>query len=71
MRRVVGLKKDQLFLNGKAATSKSEIRSNLEAAGLSCSNPYYVVRQVPKFIGCNMARLQNFPQIIDFCWEIT
>ena len=50
MRRVVGLKKDQLFLNGKAATSKSEIRSNLEAAGLSCSNPYYVVRQVPKFI---------------------
>ena len=71
MRRVVGLKKDQLFLNGKAATSKTEIRSNLEAAGLSCSNPYYVVRQVPKFIGCYMARLQNFPQIIDFCWEIT
>ena len=47
---MVGLKKDQLFLNGKAATSKSEIRSNLEAAGFSCSNPYYVVRQVSKFI---------------------
>ena len=38
MRRVVGLKKDQLFLNGKAATSKSEIRSNLEAAGFSCDD---------------------------------
>ena len=45
LRRVVGLKKDQLFLNGRAANSKAEVRSNLEAAGFSCSNPYYVVRQ--------------------------
>ena len=44
LRRVVGLKKDQLFLNGRAANSKDEVRSNLEAAGFSCSNPYYVVR---------------------------
>ena len=42
---MVGLKKDQLFLNGKAASSKTEVRSNLEAAGFSCSNPYYIVRQ--------------------------
>ena len=42
---MVGLKKDQLFLNGRAANSKAEVRSNLEAAGFSCSNPYYVVRQ--------------------------
>ena len=45
LRRVVGLKKDQLFLNGKSASSKTEVRSNLEAAGFSCSNPYYIVRQ--------------------------
>ena len=49
LRRVVGLKKDQLFLNGKAASSKTEVRSNLEAAGFSCSNPYYVVKQVAQF----------------------
>ena len=45
LRRIVGSKKDQLFLNGRAASSKTEVRSSLEAAGFSCSNPYYVVRQ--------------------------
>ena len=60
LRRVVGLKKDQLFLNGKAATSKTEVRSNLEAAGFSCSNPYYVVRQVTRFFGATHSELESF-----------
>ena len=51
LRRVVGMKKDQIFLNGKVAASKTEVRSNLEAAGFSCSNPYYVVRQVTQLFG--------------------
>ena len=41
----VSLKKEQLFHNKRAANSKAEVRSNLEAAGFSCSNHYYVVRQ--------------------------
>ena len=42
-----GLKKDQLFLNGRAANSKAKVRSSLEAAGFSCSNYFYnyIVRQ--------------------------
>ena len=60
LRRVVGLKKDQLFLNGKAATSKTEVRSNLEAAGFSCSNPYYVVRQVTPFFLDGPTKLKPF-----------
>ena len=45
IRRVIGSKKDQFFINGKLASSKSEIQGDLETAGLSCSNPYYIVKQ--------------------------
>lgn len=44
LRRTVGLKKDEFFLQRKRAT-KSEIQSLLEGAGFSKSNPYYVVQQ--------------------------
>ena len=43
----VSLKKEQLFHKERAANSKAEVRSNLEAAGFSCSNYFYnyIVRQ--------------------------
>jgi structural maintenance of chromosome 3 (chondroitin sulfate proteoglycan 6) len=44
IRRTVGLKKDEYFLNRKRVT-KSEITSLLESAGFSKSNPYYIVQQ--------------------------
>ena len=41
------MEKEQLFHNGKAANSKAEVRSNLEAAGFSCYKYFnkYIVRQ--------------------------
>ena len=44
---MVSLKKDQQFHNGRAADSKAEVRSNLEAAAFSWSNYFYnyIVRQ--------------------------
>ena len=44
LRRVVGLKKDEFFLNRKRV-QKSEVQSLLESAGFSKSNPYYIVQQ--------------------------
>jgi structural maintenance of chromosome 3 (chondroitin sulfate proteoglycan 6) len=44
LRRTIGLKKDEFFLNRKRVT-KSEVSSLLESAGLSKSNPYYIVQQ--------------------------
>jgi structural maintenance of chromosome 3 (chondroitin sulfate proteoglycan 6) len=44
IRRTVGHKKDEFFLNRKHV-SKGEIISLLETAGFSRSNPYYIVQQ--------------------------
>ena len=45
LRRTVGHKKDEFFLNRKRV-QKSEVQSLLESAGFSKSNPYYIVQQV-------------------------
>lgn len=44
IRRTVGSKKDEFFLQRKRAT-KQEIQSHLEGAGFSKSNPYFMVQQ--------------------------
>ncbi|KAL7632507.1 UNVERIFIED_CONTAM: hypothetical protein RMT77_017170 [Armadillidium vulgare] len=44
LRRVIGAKKDQYFLNRKAVT-KMDVMNLLESAGFSRSNPYYIVKQ--------------------------
>eukprot|EP01035_Chromulina_nebulosa_P017480 gene17480-23032_t len=44
LRRTVGHKKDEFFLNRKRI-QKSEVISLLESAGFSKSNPYYIVQQ--------------------------
>jgi structural maintenance of chromosome 3 (chondroitin sulfate proteoglycan 6) len=44
IRRVIGAKKDEMFLQRKRAT-KSSIISLLEGAGFSKSNPYFLVQQ--------------------------
>lgn len=44
LRRTIGVKKDECFLDGKHIT-KTEVINLLESAGFSRSNPYYVVQQ--------------------------
>lgn len=44
LRRTIGLKKDEYFLDKKHIT-KQEVMNLLESAGFSRSNPYYVVQQ--------------------------
>jgi len=44
LRRTIGLKKDEYFLNNKHVT-KSDVVNLLESAGFSRSNPYYIVQQ--------------------------
>jgi structural maintenance of chromosome 3 (chondroitin sulfate proteoglycan 6) len=44
LRRTVGHKKDEFFLNRKRI-QKAEVLSLLESAGFSKSNPYYIVQQ--------------------------
>ena len=44
IRRTIGLKKDEFFINRKRV-QKNEIISLLESAGFSKSNPYYIVQQ--------------------------
>ena len=44
LRRTVGSKKDEFFLQRKRAT-KAEVQSLLEGAGFSKSNPYFMVQQ--------------------------
>lgn len=44
LRRTVGHKKDEFFLNRKRI-QKQEVQSLLESAGFSKSNPYYIVQQ--------------------------
>ncbi|KAL7027749.1 hypothetical protein ACKWTF_005564 [Chironomus riparius] len=44
LKRVIGAKKDQYFLN-KKNVPRSEVVNLLESAGFSNSNPYYIVKQ--------------------------
>jgi len=44
LRRQIGMKKDQYFLNKKIVT-RSDVMNVLESAGFSRSNPYYIVKQ--------------------------
>jgi structural maintenance of chromosome 3 (chondroitin sulfate proteoglycan 6) len=44
LRRTVGSKKDEIFLQRKK-TTKTEVMSLLEGAGFSKSNPYFIVQQ--------------------------
>ena len=44
IRRQIGLKKDEYFIDNKHAT-KQDISNMLETAGFSKSNPYYIVEQ--------------------------
>lgn len=44
LRRMVGAKKDQYFLDKKLVT-RTDIMNLLESAGFSRSNPYYIVKQ--------------------------
>lgn len=44
LRRVIGVKKDQYFLN-KKMVPRSDVTNLLESAGFSHSNPYYIVKQ--------------------------
>ncbi|XP_022912891.1 structural maintenance of chromosomes protein 3 [Onthophagus taurus] len=44
LRRVIGAKKDQYFLN-KKVVPRSEVMNLLESAGFTNSNPYYIVKQ--------------------------
>ena len=54
IRRTVGHKKDEFFLQRKRAT-KNEIMSLLEGAGFSKSNPYYIVQQGKVSALCTMS----------------
>ncbi|OQR86398.1 chromosome segregation protein [Achlya hypogyna] len=44
LRRTIGVKKDEFFLNRKHIT-KADVHHLLESAGFSRSNPYYIVQQ--------------------------
>ncbi|OQR90845.1 chromosome segregation protein [Thraustotheca clavata] len=44
VRRTIGVKKDEFFLNRKHIT-KQDVHHLLESAGFSRSNPYYIVQQ--------------------------
>ncbi|CAH0481351.1 unnamed protein product [Peronospora belbahrii] len=44
LRRTIGIKKDEFFLNRKHIT-KTDVIHLLESAGFSRSNPYYIVQQ--------------------------
>lgn len=44
LRRVIGSKKDQYFLNKRIVT-RNDVMNLLESAGFSRSNPYYIVKQ--------------------------
>lgn len=58
LRRTVGAKKDEFFLQRKRAT-KQEIQSLLEGAGFSKSNPYFMVQQGKIQTLCLMTNAQR------------
>lgn len=59
MRRTVGHKKDEFFLNRKRI-QKSEVQSLLESAGFSKSNPYYIVQQGKVILDCMNMNYSRF-----------
>ena len=61
LRRTVGHKKDEFFLNRKRV-QKSEVQSLLESAGFSKSNPYYIVQQGK----VNYGRERKYNHLHDF-----
>ena len=65
VRRTIGHKKDEFFLQRKRAT-KNEIMSLLEGAGFSRSNPYFIVQQGKVNALCTMSdaeRLQLLREV--------
>ncbi len=58
LRRTVGAKKDEFFLQRKRAT-KQEVQSLLEGAGFSKSNPYFMVQQGKIQTLCMMSDAQR------------
>jgi len=44
LRRIIGIKKDEYFLDSKKV-QKTDVRNLLESGGFSSSNPYYIVEQ--------------------------
>ncbi len=65
IRRTVGHKKDEFFLQRKRA-NKNEIMSLLEGAGFSKSNPYFIVQQGKVNALCTMSdgeRLQLLKEV--------
>jgi structural maintenance of chromosome 3 (chondroitin sulfate proteoglycan 6) len=58
LRRTVGSKKDEFFLQRKRAT-KQEVQSLLEGAGFSKSNPYFMVQQGKIQTLCLMKDIQR------------
>lgn len=58
LRRTVGSKKDEFFLQRKRAT-KQEVQSLLEGAGFSKSNPYFMVQQGKIQTLCLMTDIQR------------
>ncbi len=65
LRRTIGVKKDEFFLNRKRVT-KQEVCSLLESAGFSRSNPYYIVQQGK----VNMLTLMKDEQRLDLLKEV-
>jgi structural maintenance of chromosome 3 (chondroitin sulfate proteoglycan 6) len=65
LRRTIGVKKDEFFLNRKRVT-KQEVSSLLESAGFSRSNPYYIVQQGK----VNMLTLMRDDQRLDLLKEV-
>lgn len=54
LRRTIGLKKDEYFLNRKRYT-RTDVVNLLESAGFSSSNPYYIVQQNNAHRLCDMS----------------
>ncbi|RTG89666.1 structural maintenance of chromosome 3 (chondroitin sulfate proteoglycan 6) [Schistosoma bovis] len=61
LRRIIGSKKDQYFLDKKMVT-KADVMNMLESAGFSRSNPYYIVKQ-GKVSGFFISYTNRFPSI--------
>ena len=56
LRRVIGSKKDNYFLN-KKMVPRSEVMNLLESAGFSRANPYYIVKQVCSHVSLVVNRI--------------
>lgn len=64
LRRMIGLKKDEFLLERKNVT-RTEVFSTLETAGLSRSNPYYIVQQGKVAALCAMTDRQRLDLLQD------